>query len=497
MAWRVAFDGHSSKLWDPAVVAVSVTLLCLTLSWVPSYSFDETIGLAIVDRSPGQLFGVLKNIDAVHGLYYLALQAWTDIFGAQPFSARFMSSVAIGLAAGVTSVIGRLLVSRQAGLLAGLLLGFIPRANWAATEARPYAATVLAAACLTLMLLVALRRRQNRWWIAYALVAALSTGLFIYSVFLVAAHALAVWTMDRRRVRNFLLAGTAGVLLASPVIYFAIRQSGQVSWIRPVGPWTLGEILKGQWFLSSAPSFLSMSLLLGAGCFIAIRRLASTRSAGTLTSETTAGVGTAVLLCAWLVVPLAGVLAVSVLISPVYSPRYMSNTTPALALLMAWGIVSLSKRAWIRLAVTAVIAALAVPALLSARQPYAKDSDYSHTARWMQGKTLPDDAVIFARPGYPQSMRVVMYADETAFLQLDDVMEKTSIIEGNSYWPEEYPFGQLEDRLAGRERVWVILANETSFESTDIYAELTRLGYVSGESIQGRFSGAVVMSRQS
>lgn len=481
--------------FDALIVTVVAATGGFFLSWIPSYSFDESVGLAILERSPGQLFDVLKGIDAVHGLYYFALRTWIALLGSDPMWTRLMSSLAIGLAAGLTSIIGKLLISRQAGFLAGLLLVAIPRANWAATEARPYAMSVLAAAALTLVLIIALRHGKWSWWAAYAALAAFSTTVFIYSVFVVAAHVVVVLVCYRRLFWRYLVAASTGVALSSPVIYFAVKQSGQVSWIKPIGPSTMSEIIKGQWFLDSKPLAVATYALVAVGLSLIVRSYFKHRRDPSFSDNRIQSMLPATVFIPWLLIPLIGIIAVSLVVSPTYSQRYLTNTTPALALLLAWAIVSISRIAWVRTATAIFIVVLAVPAYLHTREPYSKDSDYSQTAAWLHGRTKPGEAVVFARPGYPLSMRVVMYADRDAFVGLDDVMEKSSMIKDNSYWPQEYSFSDVGNRLSASESVGVVYAPGVPFEQTDIFAALTKLGYSEGDGFVGKFSAVVNMSR--
>ena len=57
-------------------------------SWQPSYWGDEAASVLSAQRSLPSLFGMLGNVDAVHGFYYVFLHFWIDEFGATEFATR-------------------------------------------------------------------------------------------------------------------------------------------------------------------------------------------------------------------------------------------------------------------------------------------------------------------------------------------------------------------------------------------------------------------------
>ena len=65
----------------------------------PSLWFDEAATISASTRTVGELWRMVANIDAVHGLYYLLMHGWFAVFPATEFAARLSSSVAAGVAA--------------------------------------------------------------------------------------------------------------------------------------------------------------------------------------------------------------------------------------------------------------------------------------------------------------------------------------------------------------------------------------------------------------
>src|SRR6478736_8357883 len=131
---------------------------------------------------------MLGNVDAVHGLYYLLMHVWFQIFPPTEFWSRVPSGLAVGGAAAGVVVLGKQFSSRTVAVSSGILCAILPRATWAGIEARPYALSMMAAVWLT-VLLVHTTRRKTAWvWLAYGIVLATSVLLDVYLTLLLLAY---------------------------------------------------------------------------------------------------------------------------------------------------------------------------------------------------------------------------------------------------------------------------------------------------------------------
>ena len=173
---------------DPLIVGVLAAAVSLVGAGRPSFWYDEAATIsASYSRSLGQLWQMLTNVDAVHGLYYLLMHGWFTLFPPTEFWSRVPSGLAVGGAAAGVVVLGRQFSSRTVAVSSGLICAILPRATWAGIEARPYALSMMAAVWLT-VLLVHAARRDNGWlWLSYGLVLALSTLLEVYVALMVLA----------------------------------------------------------------------------------------------------------------------------------------------------------------------------------------------------------------------------------------------------------------------------------------------------------------------
>src|SRR4029077_19511734 len=185
---------------DPLIVAVLGAAVSLGGAGRPSFWYDEAATIsASYSRSLGQLWWLLGNVDAVHGVYYLLMHGWFQIFPPTEFWSRVPSGLAVGGAAAGVAVLGKQFSSRTVAVSSGVLCAILPRATWAGIEARPYALSMMAAVWLT-VLLVHAARRDNVWvWLSYGIVLATSILLDVYLVLLVLAHVAFLCLYRRRR----------------------------------------------------------------------------------------------------------------------------------------------------------------------------------------------------------------------------------------------------------------------------------------------------------
>ncbi len=127
----------------------------------------------------------------------------------------------------------------------------------------------------------------------------------------------------------------------------------------------------------------------------------------------------------WLVIPTALIVIWSAFVNPIYTPRYLSFTAPAIALILGVCIGALAVMRWAAAAIVGLFAIAAAPNYVSAqRGPYAKyGMDYSQVADLITAKAaagdclLVNDTVTFM----PAPMRPLMAARPDAYRKLIDL----------------------------------------------------------------------------
>jgi mannosyltransferase len=404
---------------DPLTVGVLAAAVSLIGAGRPSFWYDEAATIsASYSRTLPELWRMLANVDVVHGLYYLLMHGWFQIFPPTEFWSRVPSGLAVGAAAAGLVVLGKQFSSRTAALSAGVVCAILPRATWAGIEARPYALTMAAATWLTVLFVYALRRNGIRIWAGYGLVLATAILLDIYLALMLVAHIVFLCFCRQSRKTIVRFAITAGLTCAAvaPFVRVATGQVHQIIWIAPVGRRTIEDVTIQQYFERSPPFTIVSGLVLAAAiamCLFTSARLTD-RDRQLLT-----------LAIAWLVVPTAVILVWSAWVHPIYTPRYLCFTAPAMALALGVCIGTVAVKPWVAAASVGILAVAAAPNyLLVQRSPYAKyGMDYSQVADLIQAKGAPgecllvNDTVTFM----PAPMRPLLAARPDAYRNVIDI----------------------------------------------------------------------------
>ncbi len=320
--------------WIAALVGLAAAAVGYAGAGVPSYWGDEAASVMSAERSWPSLVAMLGEVDVVHGLYYALLHIWIDLLGPSEWSTRALSSIAVGLLAAGTVVLGTRWFGARAGLIAGVLCAVLPRTTYLAVEARSYALAAAAAVWLTIAFVALIRReRAGRWrWGLYALGLAAAIVLFLHLALLVFVHAVALAAQRPRPARAVIRGWVAGTALALaltlPFVVLAFTQKDQLGYLA-LRDWARPEhVLVTQWFVSPGVAV--------AGWILALTGVVATLAAARR-GRVAAPPGLWPVL-AWVVLPTAALLLVDVVITKSYSPRYVAFCVPAVVLLVALGV---------------------------------------------------------------------------------------------------------------------------------------------------------------
>jgi mannosyltransferase len=409
---------HRNAL-DPLIVGVLGAAVSLGGAGRPSFWYDEAATIsASYSRSLAQLWRMLGNVDAVHGLYYLLMHGWFQIFPPTEFWSRAPSGLAVGGAAAGVVVLGKQFSSRTVAVTSGVLCAILPRTTWAGIEARPYAVSMMAAVWLTVLLVVAARRESRWFWLSYGIALALSIMLDMYLVLVLMAHVVFMCAFHRSRMVlvPFAIASVLTVCALAPFALEVVGQVQQIKWIAPIGRRTIEDVMVQQYFERSPPFAILSALVVAAA--IVLWRCTSAKL-------TTADRELLTLAVAWLVIPTASIVVWSALVHPVYTPRYLSFTAPAMALALGVCIGALAIKPWVATALVTLFAIAAAPNYIRAqRSPYAKyGMDYSQVADLITAKAAPGDCLLVndTVTFMPAPMRPLMAARPDAYRKLIDL----------------------------------------------------------------------------
>ena len=445
---------------DPLIVGVLAAAVTLGGAGRPSFWYDEAATIsASYSRSLGQLWQMLSNVDAVHGLYYLMMHGWFQIFPPTEFWSRAPSGLAVGGAAAGVVVLGKQFSTRTVAVTSGVLCAILPRATWAGIEARPYAFSMMAAVWLTVLLVHAARRDKAWVWLSYGIVLATSILLDVYLVLLFLAHIVFICVFRRRRtvlVRFAITSVLTGCALM-PFVFAAIGQAHQISWITPIGRRTIEDVAIQQYFERSPPFAILSALAVATAIVLWLFTSAQLKDGDRQLLS---------LAVAWIVIPTAPIVIWSALIHPIYTPRYLCFTAPALALVLGVCVGASAVRPWTAAALVSLFALAAAPNyLLVQRSPYAKyGMDYSQVADLITTRAAPGDCLLIndTVTFQPAPMRPLMAARPDAYRKLIDLSlwqratDRNDIFDTNLI--PEATAGPLSDCRV----VWIITEADTS-----------------------------------
>lgn len=257
--------------------------------------------------------------------YFLVEHGWRSLAGSSEASLRIPSMVAMGIALWGTIRLGDLLVDRGTGLLAAVLLATNKWIVFAANDARPYAQAI---ACLTwaIVWLIRAERSGSAWAWASAMLLSSAT-LWTQALF---GLSLAVaWTLvgarstNRTRIQWTIASASVGVL-AAPLLPILSGLASRRATLTFRDPPTLGdawEFLDGRHLIVLAALTLFLSLF--------------GRGSREWTSAVPGKLGWSVVLGWSLFAPLTLFLCDPLLGLSMWLPRYLSQSLPAIVLLLA------------------------------------------------------------------------------------------------------------------------------------------------------------------
>jgi mannosyltransferase len=429
---------------------LAVLTFCVNLIGLgaPAAWRDEAATWVANQRSVPDLLSMLRHVDAVHGTYYLLMRAWQALFGDSIVSLRMLSVVAVAVGAGLATLLAAELFGPAAAPWCGLLYGIVPPLTWAAGEARSSALSAALVTAAMLAFWIAVRRRRWWNWAVYALTATASVYVFFYSALaFVGLSVVLMWLPARIRLPSILATASAAVA-SLPIVLVAIGETDQVSWLQKYRFGVRQVIAVAFWGRVDWAGWLGAALLVAALAF-ACWCLRSPDLRGRL-----AGV------LGWLLVPSLVLLATTAF-TPVYHPRYVTFSVPALALLLGFAISRLSGwRQWLALAL--VVTACA-PSFLVNRSPHGKVTAGPAVAE-LARQSQPGDGLYIVR----FDRHALDWAFPGQLPNLTNIGADT--VSGwrsrTLKWPS-LAVPKIADRLAGHARVWIFADHETRLSPTE------------------------------
>ncbi|HUA06960.1 MAG TPA: glycosyltransferase family 39 protein [Solirubrobacteraceae bacterium] len=382
----------AARRLDIAVVAVPAgvaLILCLIEATTRSLWLDEAATVAIAGQH-GSAFWHAAAHDGGNMLgYYALLHVLIGWFGHGAFVIRLPSVVAAACAAGAVGLFGLRLFDRRVALAAGLLTAVsLPLVFWG-QNARGYAAMValVAGSFVAFAALVDGPRRRGPW-IAYVALTALSAYASYVAIFALPAQLIALAVCRRDAWRRAVTAIAACAVCWIPLIVLALsRGSGQLFWIGRPNFKLERQVVQALTSAGFEPNFhpvavatplaiLTVALL----AFAAVRAVRRPRWGP-------------VLALSWLVAPVALMWLWSFIGHPIFTPRNLLVSLPAVAVLLGW--VIMSSRAASTVAWLAVAALIALRLIVLVPAYGTSPENWRAATAYVLASSRPGDCVAF------------------------------------------------------------------------------------------------------
>jgi mannosyltransferase len=451
----------------PAVLAAVLSVIGLGGR---SLGFDEGATASIAAQHGAALWRAIAHDGGNMSAYYLLMHLLIGAFGNGLVVLRLPSVIATVATVALIAVIAeRLFGDRRVSLGAGVLAAVsLPLLYWGQTG-RGYAPMV-ALVCAAMLAFIALvgdqaaggdRGRAPRRIVWLGFVAAMTLAMYcsFVAALVVPAQLLAVLAR-RGAMRRYGAALVAIAVLCVPLAVLAARRgSGQLFWVQPPSRMVDSQVLQSLTSAGLQPvfhhSFTTKALMWAT--LAAVVALVADTAMRWRRGEAVWKMG---LVLSWCVLPGALTFLYSVISHPIFVPRNVLLSTPAVALAFA---PALSDRRWPRfLAPALLVAVLAARAIPVVRAYGVSSEPWQGVTAGVLAQARPGDCVTF----YPADVRMAFqyYVGTGAATRRAPRAVLPSIA-----WGVVRPFVEdyavpspaaLARRTAGCARMWLVSSHE-------------------------------------
>jgi len=448
----------------PCALAAGLVLYQLTSR---SLWLDEAASVSIASQHGHALSHAISHDGGNMLGYYLFLHILIGAFGDAAAVIRLPSALATVATVALVCLIARRMVDRRGvlaqrmvgrrGVLAAGLLAAVslPLVFWG-QDARGYAPmmTFIAASFLSFIGLVDDDGARARWWCAAYVASTVLAAYMSFVALLVVPAQLLAWLWSRGRPRAVVTAVAAIGVCSLPLAVLAERRgSGQLFWV--AAPTWKGIGQMARWLTSAGmppnfhPTATTVVTLVVSLVLLAVVGIAVIRSRR--------GSWVPQLIAAWLVVPVLLSIAESFAGQPILLYRNSLVALPAVALLLAWGLMHPGVPKWLGLSGLGVL--LALRALQLGPSYGISPENWKGAASYVSARVQSGDCIAF----FPSDGRMPFgyYAGSTLSASLTPVLPAAS-------WSATRPFveqytlpsaSRLAAIAAACPRLWLIASH--------------------------------------
>lgn len=332
------------NLFKSSFLLVLITALAAFLRFYAlgfeSYWLDET---ASAMWSAGSLAAILQECagDVHPPLYFILLKFWGEVFGRSDWALRAFSALCGTLAVPVVYFTAQELFKRSSAALAAALLLAVSQFHVQfSQEARSYAMMCFGAVLSTLFFLRLLKTPSFKNVFFYFLAAVLLLYTHLFGAFFIIAHTVFFLLFKNDCKVSFKKWAAIQFTLFITFLPWMFVIRGQMAahkefWILPLQISSLPQLLLNFSGSLTVWGVIALVIFCGLIAFALWRKKGSFKSDPAFSLKSDPAFSLVVL---WFFVPVILALLVSVLLQPVFMPRFLIGTLPAFLLISAYGI---------------------------------------------------------------------------------------------------------------------------------------------------------------
>lgn len=387
------------------LILLAITILAAILRiynlGAESLWYDE---VGSIDQATRDLVSLFSKFH-LSPLYFFLLRYWIRIFGVSEFTLRFLSVIF-----GIGSVcliykLGKILISKRAGLFSSLILAISPFHIFYSQEARHYSLFVFLTLLSMLFFLTILKKKTPplKLYVYYGITTILLLYTILWGIFVVVIQNLFFFlqkiTPRKKWIMTQIVIFSIFLIWLVPFFYFLCEQKEYVKaciqWIIRPEFNSLIEIFKvfsyggsryggGDFFISPKEVGFSQSLLyiMGTLFILGVIPLKKVERDAVYFASL------------WLFIPIVTMFIFSVTYWSVFVIRYFIFVSPAYYILVAKGIERISKRLY-QVLIILIIVIMTLPSL---NVYYTKTlkMDWRGAINYVESRIEEDEVIIIA-----------------------------------------------------------------------------------------------------
>ncbi len=411
---------------------------------------DEAYSIKAAEQSLSSVIGGAIDTENNPPLFFIILHFWMLLFGSGEIAVRFPSAIFGIISIFLIYKIGCHLFNKKIGLISGFLLSISTFHIMYSQDARPYSLFMFLT-LLSFYFFIQILKANNKWYfLGYLLANILLCYTQLFGFFVILSQIVyfsMFWKKYKQKILKFAGMQVASVLAFIPLIVLAIPRisqvagggGSQVSWIPEPSFMSIGTTF----FLYAGGIVLFVPLLVLF--FIGLFPIRYRRIKGRLAFRFES-VGDTLLLLIWFAFPIFIPFILSMIIAPLYVPRYTISALPAFYLLAAKGIGYFTDRK-----VTYILViSIALLSLIGLQLYYALPvkEQWRETVNFIEYRVQPDDAIVICAD----------YTQEPFDYYYEGDLERFGI--GRDVTDTKKIDAVVDNAMAGKERLWLVLSNQ-------------------------------------